>query len=87
MVRISYVGLIYRSVSWLKFVHEQLLKYTDMTDNEYFFIANDATDSVINYLQTNQIPHYLHNNSVEQRKEWWINQSIKTNKLIKNCVL
>ena len=73
MVRISYVGLIYRSVSWLKFVHQQLLKYTDMTDNEYYFIANDATPNVIAYLKDNNIPHYIHNNTDEQRKEWYIN--------------
>lgn len=69
----SIVCLIYQSVEWLKFVYEQVLKYTDMTDVEFYFVANDATQEVINYLKSKLIPHYVWRNSQEQRKEWYIN--------------
>lgn len=69
----SIVCLIYKSVDWLKFVYEQVLKYTDMTNKEFFFIANDATDEVIAYLRENNIPHLIFNNSPDQRAEWYVN--------------
>jgi len=73
MVKVSYVCLIYKSTKWLKFEYEQVLKYTNMTDNEFFFVANDAHPQVLNYLKKNNIPHIEHNNTDEQRKEWYIN--------------
>jgi len=73
MVNISYACLIYKSTKWLKFVYEQFHKYTNMTDNEFYFVANDANPQVLGYLKDNNIPHYIHNNTEEQRKEWYIN--------------
>lgn len=72
-INISYVCLIYKSTRWLQFVKDQLLKYTDMTNNEYFFVANDATPEVKKYLVDHNIPHYVHENTENQRKEWYIN--------------
>ncbi len=69
----SIICLIYKSVEWLQFVYEQVLRYTDMRDKEFFFIANDANDAVLNYLRDNYIPHYILENTPEQKKEWFIN--------------
>ncbi len=69
----SIVCLIYKSVEWLKFIHEQVLKYTDMSDKEFFFVANDATPEVLEYLKNNYLPHYIWTNSEAQRQEWYIN--------------
>lgn len=69
----SIVCLIYKSVDWLKFVYEQVLKYTDLSDKEFYFVANDANEEVLKYLKDNYIPHYIFNNSEENRQEWYIN--------------
>jgi len=69
----SIICLIYKSIGWLKFVYEQVLKYTDMNRKEFFFVANDATDEVLAYLRENSIPHYEFNNSSEQLLEWYVN--------------
>lgn len=71
--RVSIVCMIYKSVEWLEFVYQQVLKYTDLKDKEFFFIANDASEDVLKYLEENYIPHYVWNNSEEQKKEWYIN--------------
>lgn len=69
----SIACLIYKSVDWLKFVYEQVLKYTDLNDKEFYFIANDASEEVLNYLRDNYIPHYIFTNNQEHRQEWYIN--------------
>jgi glycosyltransferase involved in cell wall biosynthesis len=71
--KFSIICLIYKSVDWLKFVHEQVLKYTDMADKEFFFVANDANDAVLKYLRNNYISHYVYENTSEQKSEWYIN--------------
>lgn len=71
---ISYVCLIYRSVNYLKFVYEQFHKFTTLYDgDEFYFVANDPTDAVLDYLRNNNIKHYVHINTEEQKKEWYIN--------------
>ena len=73
-MRISYVCLIYKSIKYLKFLYDQFNKYTKLNDgDEFYFVANDATTEVLEYLSNNNIPHYIHNNTEEQRKEWYIN--------------
>ena len=69
----SIACLIYKSVEWLDFVYKQLLKYTDLNDVEFYFVANDATPHVIQYLKNNHIPHYIHQNSKSNNDEWYIN--------------
>lgn len=71
--RFSIVCLVYKSVEWLKFVYEQVYKYTDMTDKEFFFIANDANPSVLSYLNDSYIPHYVFTNTPQQQMEWYVN--------------
>ena len=44
-----------------------------MKGNEFFFVCNDASPEVKSYLIENRIPHYIHTNTPEQRKEWYIN--------------
>jgi hypothetical protein len=73
MVHISIACLIYKSTRWLQFVYDQVRKYTDLTDNEFYFVANDACPKVLSYLIEHNIPHHIHNNTEEQRKEWYIN--------------
>jgi hypothetical protein len=73
MVKISYVCLIYKSTKWLKFVYDQVTKHTNLENSEFFFVANDACLEVLDYLKDNNISHYVHNNTDEQRKEWYIN--------------
>lgn len=70
---ISIVCLIYQSTAWLQFVYDQVLKHTDLSDKEFFFVANDATPEVKSYLRDNYIPHYIFDNTEEHRKEWYIN--------------
>lgn len=69
----SIACLIYKSVDWLEFVYKQVLKYTDMKDTEFFFIANDANEEVLKYLSDNHIPHYKFENTPDQKREWYIN--------------
>jgi len=71
--KFSLICLVYKSVEWLKFVHEQVFQYTDMTDKEFFFIANDANSTVLTYLRDNYIPHYVYTNTPQQQTEWFIN--------------
>jgi len=73
MVKISIACLIYKSTRWLQFVYDQVRKHTDLTDSEFYFVANDACPKVLDYLKDHNIPHYIHNNTEEQRKEWYIN--------------
>ncbi len=70
---VSIVALIYKSTDWLKFCYEQVLKYTEMSDKEFFFVANDASEDVKKYLRENYIPHYLFENTDTHKQEWYIN--------------
>ena len=73
-MRISYVCLIYKSIEYLNFFHEQFYKYTHLNeDDEFYFVANDASQDVIEYLNKYSIPYYIHENNEEQKKEWYIN--------------
>ena len=69
----SIVCLIYKSVNWLKLVNEQVNKYTDLSDKEFFFIANDANENVLSYLKNNFIKHYEYNAPFENKNDWYIN--------------
>jgi len=73
MTRISIACLIYKSTRWLDFVYDQVKRYTNLEENEFYFVANDACEKVLLHLKNKNIPHYIHNNSEAQRKEWYIN--------------
>lgn len=68
----SIICLIYKSPEWAEFVFKQIHKYTDMRDSEFFFVANNANDVVINYLKINHIPFIEHINPPVEN-EWYIN--------------
>lgn len=65
--------LIYKSVDWLEFVYKQILKYTDLNEVEFFFVANDATTEIKQYLRENYLPHFIFENTQAQKSEWYIN--------------
>lgn len=73
MVKVSIACLIYKSTRWLDFVYEQVKKFTNLEENEFYFVANDACEPVLAHLKNKNIPHYIHNNTEEQRKERYIN--------------
>lgn len=70
---VTIVALIYKSTDWLKFSYSQILKYTDMSDKELIFVANDAAEDVKKYLKENYIPHYNFENTAEHKQQWYIN--------------
>ena len=51
MINISIACLIYKSTKWLDFVYKQITKYTNLIDNEFYFVANDACDKVLKHLK------------------------------------
>jgi len=62
MVRVSIFSLIYQSPDWADFVYESIHKNTPMIsrgDAEFFFVANDATDEVLDHLDLKGYPHYV----------------------------
>lgn len=69
----SVICLIYKSNEWLDFVYNQVIKHTDFQETEFFFIANNATNEVKDYLKNNYIPHYIYDSNEEQKSEWYIN--------------
>lgn len=69
----SIVCLIYKSTRWAKFVYQQVLKYTEMSNAEFFFVANDAEPEVLEYLKNNYFPHFVFQTTPEQKQEWYIN--------------
>lgn len=71
--KISVFSLVYKDIGWLEFVYNQFLKSTDLDGVEFYFIANDATDEVINYLRDNFIPFYQYTPTVAQKQEHYIN--------------
>jgi len=73
MVKISIACLIYKSTRWLDFVYDQVRKHTNLVENEFYFVANDASEKVLRHLKEKNIPHYIHTNTDEQRQEWYIN--------------
>lgn len=70
---VSVISMIYKSTKWLQFCYEQVLRYTDLRDKEFFFVANDPTDEVLSYLERNYIPHKVFRTTPEQKQEWYIN--------------
>jgi hypothetical protein len=72
-MKYSICCLIYKSIHWLDFTYRQILKYTDLSDCEFFFVANDATTEVLAYLHNQSIPYHTLENSPFQRAEWFIN--------------
>lgn len=63
--KVSIVSLIYKSTKYADFVYESLKKHTPILQNEgseFFFIANDASDEVIDHLNKKNYKYYVNNN-------------------------
>jgi hypothetical protein len=72
MEKISIVCLIYQSVEYASFIYNNLLKYTPELHSgeaEFYFVANDASEEVLNYLQKNNLPHHINNNIFYTKEE------------------
>lgn len=68
---VSFICLIYKSVKWAEFLYTQFLKYTDITNHEFFFVANDPGLDVLQYLENRHIPHYVYRSP--KPEEFYIN--------------
>lgn len=72
MVKVSIAALIYKSTIYADFVYNQVHKYTPMLKNgdaEFFFVANDASDEVLEHLKKKNYPHFIQSNSVYTEDE------------------
>ncbi len=74
-VKVSIVCLIFKSENWLEFAYGQLLQLArefDRGEVELLFVANDATDDVLSFLEKNHIPHKVFSGR-KSPDEWYIN--------------
>jgi cellulose synthase/poly-beta-1,6-N-acetylglucosamine synthase-like glycosyltransferase len=71
--KIVVICLIYKSIGYTKFVLDSFKKYTKNV--EFLFIANDATDTVKNFLKDNKINHLIFEN--QDKNEYYINRIYK----------
>jgi len=72
MVEFSIATLIYKSTLFADAVFESIMKYTPYLKNgraEFFFIANDASEKVLNHLKMKKYPFYEVNNIVYSEDE------------------
>ena len=73
--RITLISLIYSGVDWLEFQYGELLKLASELppgEVEILFVANDASKSVIDFLNGNAIPYILSPGKNDDA-EWYIN--------------
>jgi hypothetical protein len=71
--KFSIICLIYKDIRWLEFVYDQIIKYTNFDDKEFFFVVNDGTEEVKEFLKNSLIKHFILENTEEQKQEWYIN--------------
>ena len=72
---VTLISLIYAGVDWLEFQYSELLKLRNEfgpDEVEILFIANNASESVIKFLDTNFIPYRVAPGRKSQ-SEWYIN--------------
>ena len=72
---VTLISLIYAGVDWLEFQYSELLQLKNEFgpgEVEILFIANDASESVINFLKSNSIP-YKSAPGRKSQSEWYIN--------------
>lgn len=69
---ISIVCLIYKSTKFAKAVHDSLYKFTPELESgeaELLFVANDATNEVIDFLEKEKYNFVINNNPIFSEKE------------------
>ncbi|MEG0577553.1 MAG: hypothetical protein RR500_06800 [Bacilli bacterium] len=72
MVEISIICLIYKSPKLADMVYESIKKYTPMLETgeaEFFFVANDPTESLVNHLENKGYSYFVKNNKKLTDKE------------------
>ena len=72
MEKISIISLIYQSVEYAEFVYNSLLKHTPEIQSgeaEFYFVANDATKEVLDFLVEKKYPHFVNNNPKQTEDE------------------
>lgn len=72
---VTLISLIYAGVDWLEFQYSELLQLKNEFgpgEVEILFIANDASESVVNFLNSNSIP-YKAAPGRKSQSEWYIN--------------
>lgn len=65
MVKISIICLIYRSKKFADWVYNSLVEFTPLLKNgnaEFFFVANDPTNGIIEHLNKREYPYIINNN-------------------------
>lgn len=74
MKKVEVISLIFQSVGYLKFIVDQLERYSHAEgyDVSYRIVANDATDKVLNYLKKSSIPYSDFKNP--DPEEYYINR-------------
>ena len=73
--KITLISLIYSGVDWLAFQYGELLKLASELppgEVEILFVANDANESVISFLESNGIP-FIVSPGRKDANEWYIN--------------
>jgi hypothetical protein len=72
---VTLISLIYEGVDWLEFAYGELLNLQqELQDGiaEILFCANDPSEEVVNFLQSNSIPHIIFRN--ENPKEHYLSR-------------
>lgn len=72
MVEISIICLIYKSKKLAQAVYDSIQKYTPKLKDgsaEFFFVANDPTQELVDYLRKTKIPHFININEHLSRDE------------------
>ncbi len=75
MVEVSIISLIYRSCKLADWVYDSLMEFTPMLKNgkaEFFFIANDPTDELLNHLIIKGYPFYVNYNKACTENELFL---------------
>jgi hypothetical protein len=65
MVDISIICLVYKSTQLAEALYESVLAHTPLLQTgraEFFFVANDPTEEVVEFLKAKKIPHYINMN-------------------------
>ena len=76
MEKVSIISLIFQSTCYAQFLWDNIRKYTpelETGEAEFFFVANDATQDVKDYLKINSIPHFVHENKIQTDTERFAN--------------
>jgi hypothetical protein len=56
---ITFICPASKNISRLRFMYKQILKYIDLTDNEFYFVTQHSAPDVIVYLKYKRIPHVV----------------------------